>query len=1019
MASRIAFSMYEAVLLLDAYLSVINGVQLRTQAIKKVSDDLRKMAINNGLMIDETYRSVNGIRLQMESMESAYRGKRIKMPATKLFAEVVMLYRESRNKYDEILREAKSVIDGKKEKEELVADWLAQNVPPPQLSEMYICYSEIESFCTKIKVLRSPLFETVDLETIKKVQKTVAENRMFRFAYRKQMKKMITAMQYYLAFVKNLEKTKDKENKAKAKEKILQSELITETRVAPDKKSGKVNCTEEEILNKMNEWFQREIPMARATQVIATLNQFSEYAMENGITSKKLFQITDSDEVDKLLKISKENRNIRKTFWGRQTLLTCGLYNYSLLLHEIREKNIVPIASNSKEKTEQLIEQQAEKNESSILEDTKETLVQENSLKNASKADLKAENSDECSLTVVDFTTSQRLSYTKPVSYTYFGKEYTDISNWTQLYVAVLASLFEDYPEKLLQMRNTNISGAKRIDFGSKIAAGTMLDSKRVNDDFYVETNLSATDIVSKIRVLLDKCNVDYENLEIKYEKRDSGVTRGDVVDLNQASNADGMYYQISEQGENYATILEKYFNENGYQPGRAIYRGRFKRYYAALFGQDVPEADEVWEKTLQFIGTERDGRIFPKQDRDQNDLLNEIIENVVSTLDAGASGISLEALYDKYSHRLADSLQIYNQDAMTELLIAKADHRFTKRYTCLVNGDNNADPRADIIRVIQEYHEPKTLGQLHEKLWYIPFDRMKYMIVTEPSIVRAEQSCYYYAPNLPVSTDELQQIIRIIQEEIDTVSFVVGTRLVDLIYEKCPEVALNTEMLAPLCVRNSLAYLLRDRFSFKSAVISALDSELNMTDVYAEFARERDHFTLDELKEFSEELNVCIYWEAVMGEVVRLSDREFIRKDHITFDVEAIDAILDEQCHGDYMPMKDVSLYLSFPNIGYQWNAFVLSSYLYHTSKKFRFLFQSFSQSIVTGAMVRADSPITNYHEMIVDVLSHSDALRSPKVALQYIVSCGFQQRLAYNSIENAVQEAKLLREKQIKEEK
>lgn len=236
MASRIAFSMYEAVLLLDAYLSVISGVQLRTQAIKKVSDDLRKMAINNGLMIDETYRSVNGIRLQMESMESAYRGKRIKMPATKLFAEVVMLYRESRNKYDEILREAKSVIDGKKEKEELVADWLAQNVPPPQLSEMYICYSEIESFCTKIKVLRSPLFETVDLETIKKVQKTVAENRMFRFAYRKQMKKMITAMQYYLAFVKNLEKTKDKENKAKAKEKILQSELITETRVAPDKK---------------------------------------------------------------------------------------------------------------------------------------------------------------------------------------------------------------------------------------------------------------------------------------------------------------------------------------------------------------------------------------------------------------------------------------------------------------------------------------------------------------------------------------------------------------------------------------------------------------------------------------------------------------------------------------------------------------------------------------------------------------------------------------------------------------
>ena len=86
--------MYEAVLLLDAYLSVINGVQSRTRAIKKVSDDLRKMAINNGIMIDETYRNVNGIQFQMASMESAYIGRTILKPTIKLFLEVVTLYRE-------------------------------------------------------------------------------------------------------------------------------------------------------------------------------------------------------------------------------------------------------------------------------------------------------------------------------------------------------------------------------------------------------------------------------------------------------------------------------------------------------------------------------------------------------------------------------------------------------------------------------------------------------------------------------------------------------------------------------------------------------------------------------------------------------------------------------------------------------------------------------------------------------------------------------------------------------------
>ena len=61
------------------------------------------------------------------------------------------------------------------------------------------------------------------------------------------MKKMVAAMQYYLAFVKAMEKTKDNENKAKAEEESLQSELIAENGIVPDKGGSEVKCTEEEI----------------------------------------------------------------------------------------------------------------------------------------------------------------------------------------------------------------------------------------------------------------------------------------------------------------------------------------------------------------------------------------------------------------------------------------------------------------------------------------------------------------------------------------------------------------------------------------------------------------------------------------------------------------------------------------------------------------------------------------------------------------------------------------------------
>lgn len=296
----------------------------------------------------------------------------------------------------------------------------------------------------------------------------------------------------------------------------------------------------------------------------------------------------------------------------------------------------------------------------------------------------------------------------------------------------------------------------------------------------------------------------------------------------------------------------------------------------------------------------------------------------------------------------------------------------------------------------------------------------MKSLLSREPSIVKAEQSSYYYAPNLPIDRDELRQIIRTIQNELSFNGYIAGEKLVDTIYKYCPTVALNTGTLTPICVRNSLAYLLRNRFSFKNGIISPSDNELGgVVELSKRFVRMHERFTIDELKEFYDALGSGIHWDTIMRGVVRLSDTDFIRRDLIAFDTKAIDTILEEQCHGDYIPLKDISLYLSFPAIGYPWNIYVLESYLYHTSKKFRLIHNSFSQSGVYGAMVRTDCVITDYRTLIINALSASDALNSTNAALLYIVNCGLQQRATYNGIDKAVQEAKLLQEKRALEKK
>ncbi len=162
MAKQVPFSQHEAVLLLDALLEVQRTQQPKRVVVKKLSDELRQLALNSGLEIDDIYRNTNGISFQMSSMESAYAGVTIQKPATRLFTETVALYRDNREEYEKLLKEAKSMISGHPSNEQRFMDWLAAQLPSHKAPDLHPVFVEIENFCRKIKVLRQPLFDTFD-----------------------------------------------------------------------------------------------------------------------------------------------------------------------------------------------------------------------------------------------------------------------------------------------------------------------------------------------------------------------------------------------------------------------------------------------------------------------------------------------------------------------------------------------------------------------------------------------------------------------------------------------------------------------------------------------------------------------------------------------------------------------------------------------------------------------------------------------------------------------------------------
>ena len=468
-----------------------------------------------------------------------------------------------------------------------------------------------------------------------------------------------------------------------------------------------------------------------------------------------------------------------------------------------------------------------------------------------------------------------------------------------------------------------------------------------------------------------------------------------------------------------YTEILSEHFGEDGYQTGRPIFHGRFKRFYVEKYGCPPAETDNRIDEIMSMVGTKRDDRVFPKQDDSQNDLVMEIVSDVLSAFDSGATAVYIEAVYDKYQQPLADNLHIYNQDALASLLLGHANGKYIQRYSFLTNNWSGANAQEDLLRIMKTFHQPQNYAAIHEKAWFLPYERMKTILVTTASIVNVAAETYFYAPNLPVSAAELAYLSSLMNEELSYHSHITDVRLMQLIAEKCPSIAINTDGYTTYGLRNCLGYILRDQFAFNGPIITLKGKELSMADVFTEFAKDHEVLSVDELSALSNEMNIVIYWDSVLSEMIRVSATELVRKDQIKFDVEAIDEILDGICPGDYIPLPEVNLFLYFPNIGYPWNSYLLESYLFSCSKKFRLLHSSFIKTGVYGAMVRKDADVPDYRYLLVDVLSKSNALDSTKEALQYIVDKGYQQRRRYEGIEAVIQEAKLIKEQREKQEK
>lgn len=440
----------------------------------------------------------------------------------------------------------------------------------------------------------------------------------------------------------------------------------------------------------------------------------------------------------------------------------------------------------------------------------------------------------------------------------------------------------------------------------------------------------------------------------------------------------------------------------------------KFRGIYEERYHDTVEPDDEKLIALLKQVGDFRDERIYAKRDAKQSSLMDTIQQDILQTLSSGASCVYPQQLFEKYREELAQQLSVYTSDSFKEMLLTAANRPFGVSYGIICLPGKNANVTADVMGLFRECYEPITYAQMAERLWYIPMDRIKHELVTEKSFVMIEQETYFYAPNFPISTHELTALQRAMHRRIEDEGYLVARSLRELMQTNCPNAVVDTASWKDWGVRNVMAWLLRDQFDFNGVVICAKGMGMDTHMVFRSYCKARERVTIDELKDLCSQLDVSgIYWDSVLAEMVRISRNEFLSKRLIAFDSEYTDRVLEQACPGDYMPLKDFTLFMSLPGVAVPWNGFVLESYLRDYSRIFRLEQAGPVEHTPIGAMVRRLSRFHTNRDLLIDALVHDDSWHSAKDALDVLVERGYRsQRLMANAAE-IIKAAQIQREK------
>lgn len=432
----------------------------------------------------------------------------------------------------------------------------------------------------------------------------------------------------------------------------------------------------------------------------------------------------------------------------------------------------------------------------------------------------------------------------------------------------------------------------------------------------------------------------------------------------------------------------------------------RFRASYEEVNDSDCALSDDVLLNAIREMGFEFDGKVYLISD----DSMKSIVDEINDYKNQGINIVYYDLLYDLKFYEYSE-VKIVSADMLKAILeYLMPQFRYKSNYFALPSEHQTEFEliRNDIIRVWGS-NTLQTFDELSMKLPLIPMEKIKFTLAQQPAFVWNSAETYMQADWFEADEAEIENLADYVEEQCEKHGVVLLDEIqFDHLIEANPEIS-ETALYTCFCK------LVEDRFERNARVLTRKGASKDTYTAVIEFCRKQDKCTYDHLEGIAKRVAGTIrrpdIIEAANAVMVRVDKDDFIADRFIQFDTDRIDAALDYVITDDFIGMREITTFSTFPFCGYGWNLYLLESYCRRFSKKYKYETRR-ANSSNSGAIV-VKSCTLSYHDIMTQAVARSGRDLQQSEVFGFLTEAGYMERKKYRDIDLLINEAAQLRER------